>query len=611
MVEVRVQTSEEELVLEAEIGENLLDFLRKHNIETDAICGGNGICGKCKVKVKGEVSEISLKERDLLSELELESGIRLACLTEIQGEVEVELISDGRATLRILDEGDEDDLNLEPTIKKDYLELQEPTLEDQASDWTRIIKSIGEELEVDLELLKELPDILRDANYKVTIVRQGKKVINIEKDDTTDVVYGLAIDIGTTTVVGYLLDLVTGVQVGKVAMANRQSDYGSDVISRVNHTLEKESGTKDLQDRIIEVINQIIDQLIDKYEVSRERIYELVFVGNTVMSHLLLGLKTEHVAKAPYVAVINEPQSISADELGIKLNASVTYLPNVASYVGSDIVAGLLTNRIDQSDDFKLLVDLGTNSEIVLGNKEKMMACAAAAGPAFEGAGLEFGMNGVQGAIEEIRITDRIEVSVIGNQKAKGICGSGIISLLAELLKAGIMDKSGKLLSPDEIDNSVVPEIKERIIEGDKGRKLILVKAEEAAGEESVTISQKDIRAIQLAQGAIRAGIKILMDELGIGIEEIGEVLIAGGFGNYIQPQDAVTVGVLPTSSKLEIRGIGNAAGSGAKAALLSQTKRKESKQIAKQVEYLELSGRQDFQNEFMSAMTFEKFEQR
>jgi len=609
VVEVRVQTSEEELVLEAEIGENLLDFLRKHNIETDAICGGNGICGKCKVKVKGEVSEISLKERDLLSELELESGIRLACLTEIQGEVEVELISDGRATLRILDEGDEDDLNLEPKIKKDYLELQEPTLEDQASDWARIIKSIGQELEVNLDLLKELPDILRDADYNVTIVRRGKRVINIEKGDTTDVAYGLAFDIGTTTVVGYLLDLVTGAQVGKVAMANRQSDYGSDVISRVNHTIEEETGTKDLQDRIVEVINKITDELIDKYEISRKRIYELVFVGNTIMGHLLLGLKTDHVAKAPYVAVINEPQSIPADELGIRLNALVTYLPNVASYVGSDIVAGLLANRIDQSDDFTLLVDLGTNSEIVLGNKEKMMACAAAAGPAFEGAGIEFGMNGVQGAIEEIRITDKIEVSVIGNQKAKGICGSGIISLIAELLKAGIMDKSGKLLSPDEIDNSVSPTIKERLIEGNKGKKMILVRAEEAAGDEPVTISQKDIRAIQLAQGAIRAGIKILIEELGIDIGDIKEVLIAGGFGNYIQPQDAVTIGVLPTSSKLEIRGIGNAAGSGAKAALLSKTKRKESKQIAKRVEYLELSGRQDFQNEFMSAMTFGKFE--
>ncbi|SJZ41355.1 ASKHA domain-containing protein [Selenihalanaerobacter shriftii] len=611
MIEVKIIGLEEDLNLKAEFSDNLLSFLQKNDIEVDANCGGNGVCGKCKVKVKGEVSDVKIKERDLLSKLELERGIRLACLTTIEGDIEVELISEGRSTLRILDEGDEDELHLEPLIQKDYLELEEPTLEDQASDWTRINREFDEELKVNLDILNKLPDILRNAEYNITVVRRNGQAIGIEPSDTTDFNYGLAFDIGTTTVVGYLLDLTTGEQVGKVAMANRQSDYGSDAISRVNHAIQGETGRNDLQDRIIKVINQIIVELIDKYQIEKERIYELVFVGNTIMNHLLLGLKADNVAKSPYVSVINEPQMVPANKLGIDLgqNASVTYLPNVASYVGSDIVAGLLTTRIDQSSDLKLLVDLGTNSEIVLGNQDRMIACAAAAGPAFEGAEIEFGMNGVEGAIEEVRINDELEISVIGNQPAKGICGSGIISLLAELLKKGIINKTGKVLSVEEMDDSVPQVIKDAIIEEGNNRKIILVNAKEAANGEPVTISQKDIRAIQLAQGAIKAGIKILMSELGVESKDISEVLIAGGFGNYIQPQDAVTIGVLPTSPEIKIKGIGNAAGSGAKAAILSQEKRKIAKEIAEKVDYLELSGRQDFQNEFMSSMSFEKFE--
>lgn len=612
MAKIKVMDQEEIVGLESETGTSLLEVLQQNDIEVDANCGGNGICGKCKVKVKGEVSDITIKERDLLSKLEIEKGIRLACLTIIEGDVEIGLLDGGSSTLRILDEGDEKKLDLDPMVEKEYLELEAPSLGDQISDWTRIIRELGRELEVDLELLEKLPNIMREADYNITVVKRGQQVIQIEEGDTRAENYGLAFDIGTTTVVGYLLDLNTGEQVGKVAIANRQNVYGSDALARVNHTIQSESGADDLQQRIIKVINEIISKLIDKYGIARDRVYELIFVGNTIMNHLLLGLKTEHIAKSPYVSVINEPQSVLARKLGIELSseAPVTYLPNVASYVGSDIVAGLLTSRIDQSSEFKLLVDLGTNSEIVLGNQDRMMACAAAAGPAFEGAEIKFGMNGIKGAIEEVRINDELEIKVIGDQPPKGICGSGIISLLAELLKANLINKDGKLLSVEEMDDSVPQKLKDLMVEEESNRKLILVKKENAANDEPITISQKDIRAIQLAQGAIRAGIKILLKELEVEIEDIKEVLIAGGFGNYIQPQDAVTIGVLPTSAHINIHGIGNAAGSGAKAALLSREKRNEAKKITREVEYLELSSRQDFQTEFMNSMVFERFEQ-
>lgn len=611
MPEVKIISGAEELALDAEEGRNLLSLLQENNLEVDAVCGGQGRCGKCKVRVKGAASELTIKERDLLSQLERERGVRLACEVEVEGAIEVGLLSEGDdETLRILDEGVAEELTPQASIEKDYLELEEPTLEDQASDWTRIIRELDRELEINLDLLQQLPDILREAGYNITVVRAGNQVLQIEPGNTTDSLYGLAFDIGTTTVVGFLLDLNTGKQIGKVAMANAQKTYGADALSRVNYTVEENEGALDLQEKIIRTINQIIEQIIDKYGVNRDRIYELVFVGNTIMNHLLLGLKTEYLAKAPYIAVINEPQSIPAQKLGIELldDAVITYLPNVASYVGSDIVSGLLTTNLNQTTDYKLLVDLGTNSELVLGNNDQMLACAAAAGPAFEGAEIEFGMNGIDGAIEEVRITDQLEINIIGDKPAKGICGSGIISLLAELKSTGMMDESGKLLSKEELPESVPAEIKEGLIEDDTNKKLILVDEADAANG-PVTISQKDIRAVQLAKGAIRAGIKILLKEMELEISDLDEVLIAGGFGNYIKPKDAVTIGVLPTASDLEIYGIGNAAGSGAKAVLLNRGQRDKAEEIAKEVDYLELSGRQDFQTEFMGSMAFKKFE--
>ncbi|MCK8823985.1 ASKHA domain-containing protein [Fuchsiella alkaliacetigena] len=612
MVEVKLSLGAKEAVLEIEKETKLLEILQKNNFEIDADCGGAGRCGNCKVVVQGELSPLKSKERDLLSELELEQGVRLACLTEVEGAVEIEHLLGNRTSLQILDEGTEGELALKPQVQKQYLELIEPSLADQVSDWTRVLRELKQKPEIELELLKQLPTILREADYQLTVVQLAGQVIALEAGDTTADIYGLAFDIGTTTVVGYLLDLSTGAQLGKAALNNQQMSYGADAISRVNYTLAEEKGAIKLQEKIIETINRIISQLLSEHQVNKERVYELTFVGNTIMNHLLLGLETEYIAKSPYVSVINEAQLIPAHKLGIELGSSsyLSYLPNVASYVGSDIVAGVLISEMAESSELKLLIDLGTNSEIVLGNQERIIACAAAAGPAFEGAEIEFGMRGTEGAIEKLRITEAgVKIEVIGQQAPKGICGSGIVDLLAELLKNGLIDKTGRLLAAQDLDDDVAESIKELIIEEDKSRKLILVEAEQSASGEAITVSQKDIRAIQLAQGAIRAGIKILMKELGVEIADIKEVLIAGGFGNYIDHQQAVEFGLLPAADEIEYRGIGNAAGSGAKAAVLTTDKRKAAEKIAQKIEYFELSGRADFQTEFTEAMTFKKFE--
>ncbi len=577
-------------------GKTLLYAAYEGGLSLDATCGGKGTCGKCKVKVRGSVSDPTQEEKAHLSSEELQDGLRLACQARALGDVIVDSIND-RASQKILVHGVEEPIIVSPSIQKIYLELPLPSLEDQRSDFQRLKDTLKiRNLVADLEVIQDLPQVLRGNDFKVTAVLKGEELIGVEEGDTTLKSYGLAFDIGTTTVVGTLMNIAHGSQLGVSSGLNGQADFGADVISRINFAKEHPYGLRRLKEKIIEVLNEIINDLLEESKVNRENIYEVVVVGNTCMQHLFLEIDPINLALMPYVSVTKEPMTLKAKDLGISINKAgdVYMLPSIAGFVGADTVAVGLATYLEKSPEVKLVVDIGTNGEILLGSSKKLLACSTAAGPAFEGAQIKYGMRGTTGAIEAFQIHgDDISYKVIDNVPPKGICGSGLIDIMAELLKAGIIDGTGRILSPGEIG----PNFRTRIVEGENGYDFVV-----APG---ILLTQGDVRQLQLAKGAIYAGIQILKEVLGTEDDEISQILLTGAFGNYIRKESAKAIGLLPDIPLERIKSIGNAAGVGAKMALLSIKERDRAVELSESIEYVELSNSLKFQEEFMNAMYF------
>jgi len=605
-------------------GTTILEALESIGIRINTPCGGKGICGKCKILINKGITAATQIEEEVLSEEEIKKGFRLACQTELFKDTIIEIPSEIRLNFKRIFtsnlKGDinriKNNLSLGTNLKKVFLDLEKPSLDDQRPDWERIKDGLSSKkienisnLKVAVEILKKIPDVIRKSDFKITVTVQNNEIIDIEKGDTTKNSYGIAFDIGTTTVAGYLVNLKTGEELSAVAKTNPQVVHGDDVISRIGFTQKQKENLEILQKEIVNTLNEIIKETTQRAKINRSNIYETVIVGNTCMNHLFLGLNPSNIAPSPYVPVIKESLSLKArdiPELALKPSVNVYMLPNISAFVGADIVAGILSTSMWREDKIILFVDLGTNGEIVLGSRERLWTCSTAAGPAFEGARISAGMRAAEGAIYKVKIDNKfITYKAIKDGKVRGICGSGLIDLIAELVKLGLINKSGKLINREECNPKLSEEIRNRIIKGQKGNKFLLVKGKETENGKPIYITQRDIREVQLAKAAIYAGIKILLKEVNISPEDIQKILLAGAFGNFINKESAIRMGLIPQLPLKKVESVGNAAGRGAEITLLSEKTRKICEKISKDIKYIELSSRADFQEEFIKAMFF------
>lgn len=605
-------------------GTTILEALESVGININVPCGGKGICGKCKILINKGITTATPIEEELLSGEEIKKGFRLACQTKIFEDTVIEIPSEIRLDFKkVFSSNLKGDINriknnfsLDTNLKKVFLDLKKPSLDDQRSDWGRIkdglslkkIENISN-LKISVEILKKIPILIRRANFKITVTLYNNEIIDIEKGDTTKSSYGIAFDIGTTTVAGYLVDLNTGEELSAIAKTNLQNIHGDDVISRIGFTQKRKENLGILQREIVNTLNEIIKEIVQQAGVNINNIYKISIAGNTCMHHLLLGLNPSYIAPSPYIPVIKESLNLKAKDiprLSLEPTVNVFILPNISAFVGADIVAGILAICMWKNEKISLFIDLGTNGEIVLGSKRKMWTCSTAAGPAFEGARISSGMRAAEGAIDKVKIDSKsIDYRVIKDGKVRGICGSGLIDLIAELLKLGLINKSGKLIDREECKPELSEEVKKRIIKGKKGNKFLLVKSKETENEKPIYLTQRDIREVQLAKAAIYAGVKILLREANIPPEDIQKILLAGAFGNFIDKKSAIRIGLIPYLPLEKIESAGNAAGRGAEIVLLSEKTRKICERISKDIKYIELSSRADFQEEFIKVMSF------
>ncbi|TYP56639.1 ASKHA domain-containing protein [Thermosediminibacter litoriperuensis] len=574
--------------IEISVEENttFIKVLTENGIKFEFPCGGAGKCKKCKVKIFKKSGQEEV----------------LACQLKVTEDLAVEILKKEQKH-EILTEGVERQVVLDPLIKKVYLELPRPSLEDNRDDWKRVAGNTG--IKTNLKILQDLPEKIRESDFKVTLVLTGDEIVAIESRDTSDKLLGMAFDIGTTTIAGYLLNLKTGRELIRVSALNPQTKYGADVISRIKVASESKEGLEKLHKEVVAEINNLIEKAVKETGYKPEEVYALTIAGNTTMHHLLLKIQPKYLARAPYVPVVTERVIVDAGDIGIRINPAgkVFILPNIAGFVGADTVAAALAAEMDKSDELKLLIDIGTNGEMVLGTKGRLFACSTAAGPAFEGAHISCGMRGAPGAIDHIRIDEELEYTVIGETLPSGICGSGLLDVVAELLKAGIVDKNGRILKPEGVTSELGQKYRDRIVDINGIRAFIL--EENTATGQPVYINQKDIRELQLAKGAIAAGIEILLKTFNAKVEDISEVFLAGAFGNYLKPESACEVGLIPRELEGKIKAIGNAAGGGAKLALLSEKEYERAVMISKKIHYIELSTEPEFSSVFAKNLGF------
>jgi uncharacterized 2Fe-2S/4Fe-4S cluster protein (DUF4445 family) len=540
---------------------------------------------------------------------DIAAGWRLSCQAEVRQDTVVE-VPRLLGTPKTAMFGVGRQVVLDPNVHKVHLKLTPPELHDQRSDLERLQEALGRAgfaAAADLPFLRSLPAALRATEFDVTAVLCGGDLLAIEPGDTTAGVWGAAFDLGTTTIVGTLLDLATGEARAVASSLNRQAVHGGDVLSRISYSMGRREGLAELQGLAAATFNGLLDDLSRDSGVPRDRIYEITVAGNCTMQHLLLGIDPEPISMTPFAPAISRGLQVRADAIGIGIHphGRVYLFPHLGAYVGGDIVAGLLASALPRGDRLRLFVDVGTNGEIALGSEQRTLSTAAPAGPAFEGAEISCGMRATRGAIEGVRITeDAVALQTIADAAPVGLCGSGLIDAVAQLYRRGLLDATGRLRSAGEAAGVAPPRILERLVTVDGVRAFILATAVET-GARPVLLTQKDIRQLQFAKGSIATGIQVLMKEMGVGPADLHEVMLAGAFGSYIHPDSARTIGLVPPVTLDRIRAIGNAAGEGAKIGLLSYREREAAEAMPGRVEYLELSGREDFNDLFMKALGF------
>jgi len=574
-------------------------------------CGGRGTCGKCRVTVRdGECEPSEACSRHLSAE-ELAEGARLACQARVHADCVVEIPDEAlfeRSHAKILTDGAENEVAVKPAVWKRYLELPEPSQEGDSGDLKRLEKGLGGEVHVNLQTLRSLPGALRENDFRGTAVVCHRQLVAFESGDTTGACYGVAFDLGTTTIVGTLVDLVQGRDLAVAAAMNPQIGFGDDVISRILRTRDEPEALAKLQNVAVAALNELVQELAAAGGVPADSIYEIVIAGNTTMQHLLCGISPAALGEVPFPPVYNRGLVLRAAEVGLEAhaNAGLYVFPNIGGFVGGDTVAGILAAGMHVPGPPRILVDIGTNGEIVLAHDGRLLATSTAAGPAFEGARITNGMRAADGAIEKVvRRGDDIFYNVIGNTPPAGLCGTALIDVSAELLRLGVIDTTGRILARDELPAGVPEAIAARLQPDDGHVDFVIAEPDDSKTGDPVCLYQRDVRELQLAAGAIRAGISIMLRTAGIGVEDVAEVLLAGAFGNFIRRSNARRIGLLPGLPKERIRFIGNAASMGAKAVLLSRDVRKIAEQVSTAVEHVCLSCDPEFQMEFSMAMLF------
>jgi uncharacterized 2Fe-2S/4Fe-4S cluster protein (DUF4445 family) len=592
-------------------GVSIFDSASWNGIAIDSTCGGHGTCHKCKVRVS-PVTPVTRHDARTFSPGELDAGWRLACLAQATRDHDVVVLPlTTRPKAATVGVGRQ--VILRPAVQKRYVELSEPTLEDQRPDLTRLLDAIDDlEPSPDLHALRRLPTVLREADFKVTAVVVDEALIDVEPGDTTGIRYAIAFDLGTTTVVATLLDLVTGTPVAVASMLNKQQPFGGDVISRISATMLDPAALGRLQDAAAQTLATLTEQVCREGGVPQEQVYEAALAGNATMTALALGISPEPLGVAPFVQTTATPPSVLASEVGLELHpgARVTMFPALGAYVGGDIVAGMLATGMDRDKRVRLFIDVGTNCEIVLSDGHRILSTAAPAGPAFEGGAIRCGMRAADGAIEVVKLVateerSDVELSVIGDVPARGLCGSGLVDAVAELVKVGLLDGSGRFV-PDEVAKEIAPGLADRLTMIGQERVFVLHRERpDSDPAECVVLSQRDVRELQFAKAAISTGWTLLMEELGLEHGDLQQVLLAGSFGSYLSAASAVRIGLVPKLPVLRIIAAGNVAGEGAKMALLSIRERTGALALLEEVTYVELSDRSDFNDRFVDLLAF------
>lgn len=600
-------------------GISILDAAHNAGIELIATCGARGRCTSCRVKyIEGAPPPPTVQDQMQLGHEAVREGFRLACQTKLNADCTVLplpprseaghqiLGTDGAAT-------DGADFVLDSGVAKHVIEASAPTSEHhQSSDHEEVLLALEKigvtaDREMPLDVLRKLPPVLREQKGKLTVSLFNGKILDIEPGDTSEHAYGMSFDIGTTSIVGTLLDLQTGEELAAVGGMNPQAPFGGDLMSRIAFAQFDAKKLQTLRAKGLNALNDFLKEACTKADVSPDHVYKIVIVGNTCMHHVLLGIDVTYVGLAPYAPVVRDAMVYPARDLPLKAapNAVVCTLPIVAGFVGADTMACVLSTRIYKSEEIRGLVDIGTNGEVVMGNRERLVACSAPAGPAFEGAQIRHGMRGAVGAIERVEIDEDVDCTVIGGQAASGICGSGLLDACAKMIDARVMDPSGLFTRKGKGLEALPDKVGKRLLRNSDGSQFVLVWADKAAKSEDITLTQGDIRQLQLAKSAIYSGIAMLKMHMDVSEDDLAELMLCGGFGNYIDIDSALKIRLLPETPRERVTYVGNAAALGAQMALLSETERARASELASEMEHVALAARPDFQDVFIEGMKF------
>ncbi|MGN6681897.1 MAG: ASKHA domain-containing protein, partial [Streptosporangiaceae bacterium] len=612
-------------------GVTIFDAASWNGIAIDSTCGGHGTCKKCKVRIADGSVPVSSLDTRAFSPDELRDGWRLACRAEAMADLQIEVpplttrpkaatVGVGRQVI------------LRPAVQKRYLELEEPSLSDQRSDIERVLDAVDDlELRVDLQVLRSLGKVLRDADYKVTAVVVDEALIDVQPGDTTGSRYGIAFDLGTTTVVATLLDLSTGTPMAVGSMLSKQQPFGADVISRISAVMLQPENLGRLTELAHASLSKLVEEVCDQAGIDPLDVYEIALAGNATMTHLALGIDPEPLGVAPFILSARLLPEILAADLGLPVHprARAVVFPAFGAYVGGDITAGLLASGMNRDSRVRLFIDIGTNCEIVLGSREWLLATAAPAGPAFEGAAIRCGMRAAEGAIEGVQldpagsVTDAADLNgeagpakrgttsggvllqVIGDCDPVGLCGSGLVDAVASLIGTGLLDRSGRFVT-DEVAEQIAPRLAARLVKLGEERVFVLHwRGEPGDVTNSIYLTQRDVRELQFAKAAIASGWSVLLEEAGLTAADVQQVLLAGSFGSYLSPASAIKLGLVPKLGVLRVVSAGNVAGEGAKMALLSVRERAAALALLEEVRYVELSDRPDFNDRFVEQLQF------
>jgi uncharacterized 2Fe-2S/4Fe-4S cluster protein (DUF4445 family) len=627
---------------EASDWNNLRATARELGVDIESICAENATCGKCKVVVEEgtferygitskrenltpvspEEAEFFRRRPNMLASHGWEVGqVRLSCQAKVLGDVLISVPEESQVNKQVVRKtATQRSFEIKPSVRKYLVELQAPTISNPKADWERLQSGIGtsiglirsgeanlpraKDLTIDFHCLQTLSETLRESKWRVTVsVWQDREVVRVEPG-YVEGLYGAAVDIGSTTIALYLCDLESGEILAAESEMNPQIVYGEDVMSRIQYTIANKDGLEKLHDAVINALNKLLHRAAAVAKISVEDILEMVVAGNTTMHHLFLGLPTKQLGLAPYVPVLNHDLDIKARELGLKINkaANIHVLPTISGFIGADTAAVLLAEEPYKQDENWLIIDIGTNAELVLGNKKKLMCTSTPTGPALEGAHVEYGMRAAPGAIERVEIdaqTLEPRYKIIGEEnwnvgKAKGICGSAIIDAVAEIFRVGIVDARGKFTTEER---------SKRLRKGEAGPEYVIAWSDETTINRDIPITQQDVRQIQLAKGALYVAARLLLNQFGLAAPD--KILLAGGFGTYLDKTRAMLIGMIPDCPLENVYVVGNSAGDGARIALLNLERRQEAAKVAASVERYELPADPNFQQQFMLAMNF------